>query len=102
MLIDFVTCLLILTDCKRNNYDSILVIIDWLIKIVHYKLVIVIINIMGLIKIIIDVVVRHYNLMDLIITNKRVLFTLKSWSLLYYFLGIKQKLLTIFYLQMDV
>ena len=54
---DFVTRLPILTDWKRENYDSILVIIDWLIKIVHYEPVIVIINILGLAKVILDVVV---------------------------------------------
>ena len=46
-------------------------------------------------------VVRHHNLLDLIITNQKLLFILKFWSLLCYFLGIKQKLSTVFYLQID-
>ena len=35
--INFVTGLPILTDWKRDNYDSILIIVDWFTKIVHYK-----------------------------------------------------------------
>ena len=61
LLIDFVTRLLILTNWKGNSYDSILVIIDRLTKIVYYKSVKVIINALGLAKVIINVVVRHYN-----------------------------------------
>ena len=34
---DFVTGLPISTDWKGDSYDSILVIIDWLTKMVHYK-----------------------------------------------------------------
>ena len=54
---------------------------------------------LGLAKVIIDVVVRHYNLSDLIITDQESLFTLKFSSLLCYFLGIKQKLSIAFYPQ---
>ena len=46
-----------------------------------------------------DVVVCLYDLPDLIITNKSLFFISKSWSLLCYFLSIKQKLFTIFYPQ---
>ena len=35
----FVTSLPILINWKRDNYNSILVIVDWLTKMVHYKLV---------------------------------------------------------------
>lgn len=33
--IDFVTGLLISVDWKRDSYDSILIIVNWLIKMVH-------------------------------------------------------------------
>ena len=36
---DFVTGLPILINWKRNSYNSILVIVDWLIKMAYYKLV---------------------------------------------------------------
>ena len=54
---DFVTDLPISTNWKRNNYDSIFNIIDWLIKMVHYKPVKVTINALGLGKVIINMVV---------------------------------------------
>ena len=54
---DFVIGLLISTNWKKESYDSILVIVDWLIKMVHYKLVKVIINALGLVEVIFDIVV---------------------------------------------
>ena len=91
----------ILTDWKGNNYDSILVIVNRLTKMVHYKPVKVIINAPGLAEVIIDVVVRYYSLSDSIVTNRGSFFTLKFWSLLCYFLGIKRKLFTAFHPQTD-
>ena len=68
---------------------------------VYYKLVKVTINIPGFTEIIIDVVVRHHRLQNSIVTNRRSLFTLKFWSSLCYFLGIKRKLSIAFYPQTD-
>ena len=44
---------------------------------------------------------RHHGLPDLIITDQGLLFTSKFWSLLCYFLGIKQRLSTTFYQQIN-
>ena len=44
---------------------------------VHYKLIKIIIDALGLVEIIIDVVVRHHNLPNLIGTDQKLLFTLK-------------------------
>ena len=46
-------------------------------------------------------VIRHHDLPDTIVTDKGLLFTLKFWSLLSYFLGIKRRLLTAFHSQTD-
>lgn len=54
---------------KSKTYDLILVIINWLIKIVYYKLLKVIINALDLVQIIIDIILRYYNFLNLIITN---------------------------------
>lgn len=54
---DFVTGLLISTDWKSDNYNSIFVIIDRLTKMVHYKLVKVIIDTSSLVEMIINIVV---------------------------------------------
>ena len=99
LLIDFVTGLPISTDWKGDSYDSILVIVDWLTKMVHYKLVKVTINASGLAEVIINMVVRHHGLPDSIVTDRELLFTSKFWSSLCYFLGIKRRLSTAFYLQ---
>ena len=99
--INFVTSLLILIDLKGASYNFILVIIDWLAKMVHYKAVKIIINAPGLSKIIIDRVIYYQGFLVLIVINKCLFFVSKFGLLLYYFLCTKQKLFTIFYPQTD-
>ena len=98
---DFITGLPISTDWKGDSYDLILVIVDRLTKMVHYKPVKVTIDAPGLAEVIIDVVVRHHGLPDSIVTDRGSLFTSKFWSSLCYFLGIKRKLSTAFHPQTD-
>ena len=98
---DFVTGLSILTNWKRDNYNFILVIIDRLTKLVYYKPVKITIDAPGLAEVIIDIVVRDHGLPDSIVTDRGFLFTLKFWSLLCYFLGIKRRLFTAFLPQID-
>ena len=99
--IDFVTGLPLSSDWKGNSYDSILVIVDQLTKMVHYKPVKVNINAPGLAEVIIDVVIWHYGLLDSIISDWGAIFMFKFWSSLCYFLGVKQRLATAFYPQTD-
>lgn len=57
LFIDFVTRLLISTNWKEKNYNLILVIIDRLIKIIHYQPVNVINTALVLAEIMIDMIV---------------------------------------------
>ena len=98
---DFVTRSPISTDWKGDSYDSILVIVDQLTKMVHYVPVKVTINALGLAEVILDIVIRHHDPPDSIVTDKGTLFTLKFWSSLCYFLGVKRRLSIAFYLQTD-
>ena len=66
---DFVTSLPVLINWKEASYDSILVIVNRLIKIVYYKLVKISLNAPRLVKVIIDVIVRHHGLPDSIGTD---------------------------------
>ncbi len=68
---------------------------------VYYKRVKVTINVPGLGKVIIDVVVCHHGVPESIITDQGLLFILKFWSSLCYFLEIKMKLSTAFGPQID-
>ncbi len=99
--IDFVTSLSISANWKDDSYDLILVIVDRLIKMVYYESVKVTIDAPGLAKMIIDMVVRQQGVLESIITDRGLLFTSKFWSLLCYFLGIKKKLSTAFYPQIN-
>ena len=89
LLMDFVTGLSISTNWKGGSYDSNLVIIDWLIKMVYYEPVKITINDPSLAEVIQDMVVRYYDLLDFILTDWDSLFTSKFWSSLCYFLRIK-------------
>ena len=89
LLTNIILDLPISTDWKRNSYVLILVIINQLTKIVYYKPVKITINVQSLAKIIIDVVIRYHGLLDLIVTDRGLLFTLKFWLSLCYFLSTK-------------
>ena len=76
---DFMTSLPVLINWKRESYNFILFIVDWLTMTVYYKQVKITLNAPKLAKIIINVVVRHHGLSDSIVTNKVSLFTSKFW-----------------------
>ena len=101
LLMDFVTGLPILTNWKKDSYNSILVIVDRLTKMIYYEPIKVTIDAPSLAEVTIDMVVRHDGLPDSIIRDCKLLFTSKFWSLLCYFLNIKQKLSTAFHPQID-
>ena len=79
----------------------ILVIVDRLIKIVHYEPVKVTIDALGQAEVIINLVIWHHGLPNSIVTDKGSLFTSKFWSSLCYFLGVKRRLSTAFHPQTD-
>ena len=101
LLLDFIIGLPISTNWKDDNYDFILVIVDQLTKMVHYKPVKVTINAPGLAEVIPDMVVWYYGLLNSIMSNRGSFFTSKFWSSLCYFLGIKGRLSTAFQPQID-
>ena len=98
---NFVTSQSISTNWKRDSYNSILVIIDRLTKMVYYKLIKITINTPRLVKVIINVVVRHYALPNSIVIDRGLLFTSKFWLFFCYFFGIKRRLSTTFNPQTD-
>ncbi len=63
------TGLLISANWKGNSYDPILAIVHRLMKIADYELVKVTINILDQAKVIINMVVCHYGVPELIVTD---------------------------------
>ncbi len=98
---DFVIGLSVSTHWKSGTYDSILVVVDRLTKMIYYELVKVTIDAPALTEIIIKAVVRHHGLLDSIMSDCGLVFSSKFWSLLCYYLGIKQKVSTAFHPQTD-
>ena len=98
---DLMTGLLLSADWKSNNYDLILVIVNWLTNMVYYEPVKVIINAPRLAEVILDVVVQQHGLPDSIVTNRGSFFTSKFWSSLRYFFEVKRRLSTVFHPQTD-
>ena len=66
---DFITGFPISANWKVDSYYSILVIVDRLIKIVHYIPVKITIEAQGQAKVIIDMVVRHHGVLESIVMD---------------------------------
>ena len=66
-----------MTNYKNESYNSILVIVDHLTKMVYYKLVKITINVANLTEIILHVVVQPHNFFHSIVLDRGLLFTLK-------------------------
>ena len=64
---EFVTRLPISANWKGDSYNSILVIIDQFTKIVHYKSIKVTIDAPGLVKMIINVIIYLYRVLESIV-----------------------------------
>ena len=88
-------------DWRGNGYDLILLIVDWLMKMVYYELVQTTIIVLALAEVILNVVVRCYGLLNSIVSDYGSVFTSKFWSSMCYFLSIKQRLSTAFHFQTD-
>lgn len=59
LFINFDIKLPVSTNWKNKTYNLVLVIAKWLIKIVHYNLIKIIIDILGLVKIITNILIRY-------------------------------------------
>ena len=94
---DFVIGLSLSADWKGDSYDSILIIVNRLTKMVYDKPVKVTINALELVEVIMNVVIWYHGLPNSIINDRKAIFTSEFWSLLCYFFGIKWRLFTAFY-----
>ena len=65
----YIIIFLILIDSKKDNYDSIFVIVNYLPKIIYYKLVKIVIHNSNMAKYIINIVMKYYSFLDLIVIN---------------------------------
>lgn len=66
---DFGTSLPISTNCKSESHEFMLMIVDYLIKMVNYKPIKVKIHIFGLVKVIINVIICQYDILELFVID---------------------------------
>lgn len=90
------------TDQKNKTYNSILVIVDQIIKMLHYKPVKITIDALSLAEVIFNEIMHHHGLSDSIKSDQESVFTLKFQSSLYSFLGIKRHLIIVFHTQTNI
>ncbi len=95
--IDFVTGLPKNKNWRRVEYDSMLVIVDRLTKMVYYKPVLTTLDADQLADILIEAVIKYHGLPDSIVTDRGSLLTTKFWSSLCYYLNIKRWLSIVFH-----
>ena len=96
---NFVTNLSSSIDWTRTNYDSILVVVDKLTKMIHYILVTKKVTTKQLIDIFIRELIRHHDVSKFIVIDRESLFNVDFYFSLCYVLKIKRKLFTIFHSQ---
>ena len=101
LTMNFVINLSINRNWNEVEYDSILMMIDRLTKMIHYISIIKIINVEDLIKIFIKKVVRLHDLFLFIIIDRKSLFILSFWSTFCYTMKIKRKFFIAFYSQIN-
>ena len=99
LTMNFVTSLSISRNWNEIEYDSILMMIDRLTKMIHYILIIKIINVENLTKIFIKKVVQLHDFFLFIIIDRKSLFILNFWSTLCYIMKIKKNFLSRFILK---
>ena len=87
--IDFVTRLSRSKDWRGVEYNSILVIVDQLTKMVYYKPVLITLNAKQLAEVLIEAIFKYHSLSDSIISGRKSLFTSKFWSSFCYYLNVK-------------
>ncbi len=66
---DFITSLPVSTNWKGETYDSILVIVDRLTKMVYYEPIKVIIDALALAEVIIEAVMQHHGFSNSIVSD---------------------------------
>ena len=66
---DFMTGFPISASWKGNSYNLILVIVNQFIKMIYYKPVKITINILGLAKVIINMIMHYHGVLKSIVTN---------------------------------
>ena len=92
---------LLSTIHRNKTHDAILVIVNWYSKIVYYITCTEEINASKLEERLIKKMFLKFRFSRSIISNRELIFILKYWETLCYYLCVKRYLFTIFHLQID-
>ena len=75
---NFITDMSLSSTYESTTWESILVIVDKLIKMTHYISVQKIMSVDDFIKVFIKDIIRHYNVSEVLVTDRDKLFMLKK------------------------
>ena len=84
-----------------NSFNCILIIVDWLMKIIYYISIIIDTTTLDIAKLFINNIYKLYRILKTIITNRDIYFISKFWKVLFELLRTKLIFLTEFHLQTD-
>lgn len=85
------------TDCQKDSNDTIVIIVNQFTKMVLYKPRKTMIDVAGLAKLIINVIVSHHGLPESMMSDSGSLYSFEFLSSLCYFFYITHKLFIVFY-----
>ena len=77
---NFITDLSLSSTYRSMTWDSILIIVDKLSKMTYYISVQKIMSVADFIEVFIKNIIRHYNVLKVLITDRDKLFILKQWT----------------------
>ena len=98
---NFITDLSLSNTYRSTTWDSILVVVDKLIKMTHYISVWKIMSVADFIEVFIRDIIRHYDVLKVLITDRDKLFMLKQWTSFCFHMQCWQNILTAFHSQTD-
>ena len=99
--INFITDLSLSSTYRSTTWDSIFVVVNKLIKMAHYISVQKMMSVADFIEVFIRDIIRHYNMLKVLVTDRDKLFTLKQWTSFCFHMQCYCNILIVFYSQTD-
>ena len=98
---NFITDLSLSSTYRSMTWDSILVVVNKLIKMTHYISVQKIMSVADFIEVFIRDIIKHYDVLKVLVTDRDKLFMLKQWTSFCFHMQCCWNISTVFHSQTD-